>query len=85
MKVPDSMATAIELKPGEDPRKDERYAMVFVSAKQPTEGAAIEVRDYGQTFFADDEAHDVSVILERAMIWAEQNAIPHVYIRRDSE
>lgn len=79
------MATVVELKPGEDPRQDARYAMVFVSSKPPTEGAAIEVRDYGQTFFADDDAHDVSVILERAMIWADENAIRHVYIRRDGK
>lgn len=79
------MATVVELKRGEEPRKDERYALVFVSSKPPKEGAAIAIRDDGQTFFADDNEHDVSVILKRAVIWADENTIARVYLRHDRQ
>ncbi len=85
MKVRSRMTTVIELERGEEPRKNERYALVFVSSKPPKEGAAIAIRDDGQTFFADDSEHDVSVILKRAVIWADENAIAHVYVRRDRQ
>lgn len=79
------MATIVELKRGQEPRRDERYALVFASSTPPSQGAAIEVRDYGQTFFADDDEHDISVILKRAVIWADENNIAHVYVKRDRE
>jgi len=75
----------VELKRGEEPRKNERYALVFVSSIPPKEGAAIAVRDDVQTFFADDNEHDVRLILERAVIWADENIIARVYVRRDRQ
>ena len=77
------MADVIELKPGEEPRGHGRYALVFVSSRPPKEGAAIAVRDGGQTFFAEDNEHDVSVIVGRAKIWADENNIEHVYVERE--
>ena len=77
------MVAVIELKRGEKPRENERYALVMVSSKPPKEGAAIKVRDDGQTFFATDNEHDVSVIVERAKVWAAENVIARVYVRRD--
>ncbi|MBK8839423.1 MAG: hypothetical protein IPO30_12200 [Hyphomonadaceae bacterium] len=77
------MSTIIELKQGEEPRSGERYAMLVVSARPPKEGAPIKVREHGQTFFADDNEHDVSLILGRAVIWPDENIIARVYVRRD--
>jgi hypothetical protein len=77
------MAEVIELKRGEEPRELGRYALVFVSSRPPKEGAAIAVRDGGQTFFADDNEHDVRVIVERAKVWADENNIERVYVERD--
>lgn len=78
------MAAVVELKRGEEPRGDGRYALVFVSSTPPKEGAAIAIHGDGQTFFADDNEHDVSVIVERAKIWADENNIGRVYVERDS-
>jgi hypothetical protein len=77
------MAEVIQLKRGEEPREHGRYALVFVSSKPPREGAAIAVHDNGQTFFADDNEHDVSVIVERAKVWADENNIKRVYVEWD--
>ena len=79
------MADVIELKRGEEPIKHGRYALVFVSSRPPKEGAAIAIHDGCQTFFADDNEHDVSVIVERAKVWAYENSIEHVYVERDSQ
>jgi hypothetical protein len=79
------MVAVIELKPGDDPRQHGRYALVFVSSKPPKEGAAIAIQGNSQTFFADDDEHDVSVIVERAKIWAAENSIEQVYVKRDSQ
>ncbi len=57
--------------------------MLVVSARPPKEGAPIKVREHGQTFFADDNEHDVSLILGRAVIWPDENIIARVYVRRD--
>jgi len=58
------MTTVIELERGEEPRKNERYALVFVSSKPPKEGAAIAIRDDGQTFFAFEyDAHIVLAVV----------------------
>jgi hypothetical protein len=78
------MADVIELKAGQKPRAHGRYALVFVSSRPPKEGAPIAIHDGGQTFFADDDEHDVSVIVERAKVWADENNIKHVYVERDS-
>jgi hypothetical protein len=78
------MADVIELKRGGEPLQHGRYALVFVSSRPPKEGAAIAVHDGGQTFFADDNEHDVSVIVERAKVWADENNIEHVYVERES-
>lgn len=78
------MANGIELKPGEERSAHGRYALVFVSSRPPKEGAAIAVCDGGQTFFADDDEHDVTVIVARAKVWADENNIETVYVERDS-
>jgi hypothetical protein len=78
------VADLIELKRGEVLPQHGRYALVFVSSRPPKEGAAIAVHDDGQTFFADDNEHDVSVIVERAKDWADENHIEHVYVARES-
>jgi hypothetical protein len=78
------MAAVIALKRGEEPRGHGRYALVFVSSRPPKEGAAIAIHGDSQTFFADDNEHDVSVIVERAKIWADENNIERVYVERES-
>jgi len=79
------MVNVIKLKRGEQPRANERYALVVVSSKPPKEGAAIAVREDGQTFFAHDNERDVGVIVARATAWAEENVIARVYLRRDRQ
>ncbi len=80
-----AMAEVIELKQGDEPRRHTRYALVVVSSKPPKEGAAIAIREDGQTFFADDNEHDVRVILGRAKIWADENTIQRVYVQREGQ
>jgi hypothetical protein len=77
------MAEVIELRDGETPRAHEHYAMVYVSSKPPIEGAPIAAHDSGQTFFANDNEHDVCVIVGRAKVWADRNHIARVYVKRD--
>jgi hypothetical protein len=77
------MAEVIELRRGKEPPEHERYAMVVVSSKPPKQGAAIDPSGFGQTFFADENEHDVSVIIGRAKLWADENIIAHVYVRRE--
>jgi hypothetical protein len=77
------MAVVIELGAGEKPRVHEHYALVCVSSKPPAEGASTSAHEFGQTFFADDDEHDVSVMVGRAKAWASQNNIARVYVRRD--
>ncbi len=79
------MIAVIELKQGERLQRHERYALVKVGSKPPKEGAAIEVRDEGQTFFASDTPNDVMVIIERAKVWASENALTCVYVKRDRQ
>ena len=77
------MAEVIELKQGEEPHGHERYALVFVSSEPPAQGAAIAIEEFGPTFFASDNEHDVSVIVGRAKVWADENIVGKVYVRRD--
>ena len=78
------MAEVIELNQGAEPREHERYALVSVSSAQPVEGAAIAIHEFGQTFFASDNEHDVGLIVGRAKLWADQNIVARVYVRRDA-
>jgi hypothetical protein len=77
------MAAVIDLKRGERPRENERYAMVLVSALPPREGAAFALQPYGKAFFAFDNERDITSVLARATAWADENVIARVYVRRD--
>lgn len=78
------MAEVIELKRGQSPRAHERYAVVLVSAWPPKEGgAAIALNDGGRAFFAFNNLQDVAAVLARAKVWADENIISRVYVRRD--
>jgi hypothetical protein len=77
------MAEVIELREGETPRAREHYALVCVSSKPPAEGASTSAHEFGQTFFANDDEHDVSIMVRRAQVWAGENNIARVYVRRD--
>jgi hypothetical protein len=78
------MPEVVELRDGEKPRHREHYALVYVSSRPPLEGTAIAIHEFGQTFFATDNEHDVSVIVGRAKIWADENNIAKVYVKRDT-
>jgi hypothetical protein len=78
------MAKVIALNHGEEPWEHERYAQVVVSPKPPKEGAALDPSGFGETFFADDGEHDVSVIVGRAKLWADKNIVARVYVRLDA-
>jgi hypothetical protein len=77
------MPEVVELRGGEKPRHHEHYALVYVSSQPPHEGVAIAAHEFGQTFFATDNEHDVSVIVGRAKIWAGRNNVARVYVKRD--
>jgi hypothetical protein len=79
------MPEVVELADGEKPRADERYALVCVSSKPPVEGASTSAHEFGQAFFADDDEHDVSLMVGRAKVWAVENNIARVYVRRDRQ
>jgi hypothetical protein len=79
------MAEVIELGAGENPRAHEHYALVCVCSKPPIEGASTSAHEFGQTFFADDDEHDVSLMVGRAKVWASENNITRVYVRRDRQ
>ena len=76
------MATVIELKPGEEPRKYERHAMVLVSMRPPRAGNAVSANGDGRTFFAYDNEQDVAAVVARANEWADENVVAHVYVKR---
>jgi hypothetical protein len=77
------MAEVVRLGEGERPCPRERYALVYVSSTPPVEGAAIAAHEFGQTFFADEDEHDISIIVGRAMVWARENRIAKVYVQRN--
>lgn len=79
------MTNVVELSAGESPHSDERYALVCVSSTPPTEGASTSAQEFGQIFFADDNEHDVSVMVDRAKIWATENDVANVYVSRDHQ
>jgi hypothetical protein len=79
------MATVIELKRGEEPLKHERHALVLVSVRPPREGAAISSMGDRRTFYAFDDVKDVALVLARAVTWADENIVAHVYVRRHEE
>jgi hypothetical protein len=76
------MATVIELKRGEEPRKYERHAMVLVSERPPMEGNAVSATGDGRTFFAYDNERDVAKVVARANVWADENVVARVYVKR---
>jgi hypothetical protein len=79
------MATVIELKRGEEPRKHERHAMVLVSNRPPGEGAVASSMVDRRTFYAYDNEKDFTAVLARAVTWAEENVVARVYVRRHEE
>jgi hypothetical protein len=76
------MAEVIELADGEKPPAHEHYALVCVSSNPPVEGASTSAHEFGQAFFADDDEHDVSLMVGRAKVWASENNIARVYVKR---
>lgn len=79
------MAEVIELGYGEEPRAHEHYALVCVSSEPPVEGASTSKQEFGQVFFADDDERDVSLMVDRAKVWASEHNIERVYVRRDRQ
>jgi hypothetical protein len=79
------MATVIELKRGEEPRKHERHALVLVSERPPREGAVASSMLDRRTFYAYNNPNDVAVVLARAVAWADENIVARVYVRRHEE
>lgn len=79
------MAEVIELGHGEEPRAHEHYALVCVSSKPPVKGSSTSAQAFGQVFFADDDEHDVSLMVDRAKVWASEHNIERVYVRRDRQ
>ncbi len=76
------MAAVIELKRGEEPRKYERHAMVLVSERPPRVGSVVSATGDGRVFYAYDNAQDVASAIARANVWADENVIARVYVRR---
>jgi len=77
------MATVIELKRGEQPRQNERYALVLVSERPPREGPVISLNGVGRVFHAYDNLRDISAVVGRAVTWADENIVARVYMRKN--
>ncbi|HEV7690000.1 MAG TPA: hypothetical protein VGO52_04230 [Hyphomonadaceae bacterium] len=76
------MAEVIELSVGEEPSKFERYAMVLVSDRPSVAGALLSANHGKRIFYAYDNPADFAAAIERAKMWADENLIRRVYVRR---